>query len=171
MRSSWPTRRRHGGCAASRSPYEGCPPRRNPRTVCCMPPAHFAGGAASGWCSTRCAEGGRRLGVRRQPGVGALPRHHRRRDGEPGCADGHIIRKLLRAGARNLEDFKGFGVEEDMPNEGPFRSGWFGWEPFRLAFVERQRTASSARPPLAKRCVMHFWTACRFPAERMCTTF
>ena len=68
-------------------------------------------------------------------------------NGELGCADGHIIRKLLRAGARNLEDFKGFGVDEDMPNEGPFRGGWFGFEPFRLAFVEQQQDCEQPETP------------------------
>ena len=57
--------------------------------------------------------------------------------GGPGCADGPIIRKLLWTGARTREHFRGFG--NDVPNRGPFWGGWFGWEPFRLAFVEQQQ--------------------------------
>ena len=46
--------------------------------------------------------------------------------GEPGCADGHIIRKLLRTGARNTEDYKGLGFDGDMSIKGPFQGRWFG---------------------------------------------
>ena len=67
--------------------------------------------------------------------------------GKPGCADGRIIRKLLRTGAKALEDYKSFGVHEDMPNDGPFRGGWFGWESFRLAFVERQQDREQRETP------------------------
>ena len=68
--------------------------------------------------------------------------------GGPGCADGRIIRKLLRTDARSMEELKGFGVNDGALNDGPFRGGWFGWEPFRRAFVQRQRTVNSPRPPL-----------------------
>ena len=50
--------------------------------------------------------------------------------GEPGYADGRTICKLLRTGVRNVEGFNGFGANEIMPYGGPFRGGWFGWEPF-----------------------------------------
>ena len=66
--------------------------------------------------------------------------------GEPGCADGRIIRNLLRTGAKNMKYFKGFGLY-DTPNGGPFRGGWFGWEPFRFAFVERQQDREQRETP------------------------
>ena len=64
--------------------------------------------------------------------------------GEPGCADGRIIRKLLRTGARSVGDFY---VNEDVPRYSPFRGGWFDWEPFRLAFVERQQNREQRETP------------------------
>ena len=64
--------------------------------------------------------------------------------GEPGCADDRIIRKLLRTGARNM---KGFGVDEDIPNQSPFRGGWFSREPFRQAFVEGQQDCEQRETP------------------------
>ena len=59
--------------------------------------------------------------------------------GESGCADGRIMRKLLHTGARNLVNYQGIGVGGDVPNDGPFQGSWFGWRPFRLAFVEQQQ--------------------------------
>ena len=47
--------------------------------------------------------------------------------GEPGCAGSRVIGKLFRAVIRGFHVYK------------PFRGGWFGWKPFRLAFVEREQ--------------------------------
>ena len=66
--------------------------------------------------------------------------------GEPGCADGRIIRKLLQTDTRNVEDFNGIGMNV-MPSESTLRGGWFGWEPFRQAFVERQQDCEHRETP------------------------
>ena len=57
-------------------------------------------------------------------------------EGEPGCADGRIIRTLLQTGIRNEQDVKGLGVED-----GPLRGGCFGCEPLRLAFDVQQQNS------------------------------
>ena len=56
---------------------------------------------------------------------------------EPGAAEGRIIQTLLQIDAKNLENHKGSGVDEDMTHHNPFRGGWADWESFRFAFVER----------------------------------
>ena len=59
--------------------------------------------------------------------------------GELGYANGRIIRMLLRTGGWKRADCTGCGSSGDVPNDGHFRGGRFGWEPFRLAFVEQQQ--------------------------------
>ena len=59
--------------------------------------------------------------------------------GEPGCADGNIIRKLLRIGVWHRGSCAGCRYRADVPNFSPFRGGCYGWELFRLAFVEQQQ--------------------------------
>ena len=76
--------------------------------------------------------------------------------GEPGCADGRIIRKLLRTGARSVGDFY---VNEDVPRYSPFRAVGSTGSRFDSPLSSDNRTASIARPPLAWRCVMPFLTA------------
>ena len=63
--------------------------------------------------------------------------------GEPGCADGCIIRKLLLTDTRSIENYKGFDFDEDKTIFSPFRGGWVSWEASRLAFVERQQDRES----------------------------
>ena len=67
--------------------------------------------------------------------------------GEPGCADGCIIRKLLLTDTRSIENCKGFDFDEDMTIFSPFRGGWVSWESFRLAFVERQQDRENRETP------------------------
>ena len=67
--------------------------------------------------------------------------------GKPGGADGRIIRTLLRTGARNIDDFKGLGAGDGRLHDSPFRGGWFGWAPFRLAFGERKLLLEQRKTP------------------------
>lgn len=54
---------------------------------------------------------------------------------------------MLHIDARDLEDLKGIRVSENMPKGIPFRGDWFGQEPFRLSFVERQLDREQRETP------------------------
>ena len=65
--------------------------------------------------------------------------------GEPGCANGRIIRKLLRIDDRHLADLTASCLFKH--NDSPLRGGWFGWEPFRLALVQQQPDREQRETP------------------------
>ena len=74
--------------------------------------------------------------------------------GEPGFADGRIIRKLIHAGVRDWAG-SSYNVAQGRMAEGagngvPSEGRGFSWEHFRLAFVERQQDREQRETPACR---------------------